>query len=272
MPDIRSSGIFADRKSAGGLYRGSYIDNVKIPGIPIEYVSSQEMAVSHIDFLTNTDFSLGNVWDLADIGTQTQTDDLIPVVGVPGGAARLTSDQTDGDGLSIALAKPNSLGNSLIPSADNVCTFKARVRASDWSGALIHWYVGILEVAVGDPVLDTNGDFTNTNATQIAGFHFNADDDVPGIPRLVYAGDNNTPITVTPDRPIAACVDDEFRTLGIRIEGTDKIEFYVDDVLVGGDVLASPFSDALAVTWCYVLNNNAGGTFDMDYFTTSQRR
>ena len=43
MPDIRSSGIFSDRKSAGGLYRGSYINGQKVPGIPIELVSGREV-------------------------------------------------------------------------------------------------------------------------------------------------------------------------------------------------------------------------------------
>lgn len=269
MPNMRSSGVFSDQRSpGGGLYRGSYIDGVKVPGIPIEYISSREMVVSNIDFLDPQDINTANTWELVEIGTQT-TGGFAIAAGQVGGVGRLTSDATTGDGLSMVYNRVHVIGAAVIPSAGNVITFEARIRASNWN--LIHWYVGLFADAPTDPILDTNGDFTNN--TMHAGFHYNNDDDVTGIPRITYAGSGGSDITVTADRPIAAGVDDEWRNFAVRLVGTDKLEFYVDDVLVGSDTVASPFTAViLPVSWCYIMDDNGGGTFDMDYFITSQRR
>ena len=293
MADIRNTGIFADTSSGGGLFRGylrtdtttdvaSVARNTKVPGVPIGLVALREGTGYFNDFRDETnEVNLSNLYEALDVGTQTVNPSVFAMDGEGNGVMRLTSDATDGDGNSVSRNQVTQLPMCIAPVAGRVCVFETRVRCSSWD--TIHWFAGILESTGSTILITANGDMIS--GLEYVGFHYNDDDDTAGVPTLVAAGANNTEVTTTPvDRQgvattISALTDDQWYRFGIRIEGTDNIEWYIDDELVGAAVLASPFTGntgagavGLYTSWGSVMNSAATVTFDVDYELTWQSR
>jgi hypothetical protein len=281
--NIRSSGIFGDERSHGGLFRptnGTVANGVAPvnPTAPGDIISRAEVFGYFFDFTDETnELDLTNQWEAVDVGTMTLNPSTFIVIGGHGGILRLDSDATDGDGNWISLTLDQSLGYGVTPAAGRVITFEARVTHADWDTE--HYFIGLIEDVGGSAGLDTNGDMLA--GVEYVGFHYNDDDDTPtqaGIPRLILAGGNNTEVTTAPvDRngqtvSIGAGTDSTFRRFGVRIIGTTGIEWYVDDKLVGVATAASAFTAPLYPGFGSVMNEATGDEMDIDYVLVTATR
>lgn len=254
--------------SAGGLFRD----------LPISYgpLQNRDFQVHFNDF-DNGLSSSG--WDEADVGTQTLNPTLISshLLSEPTGAIAMDSDATDGDGTGIYWATSggnNQAPGYVLPAANKVAAFECRVKHEDWDAH--HWFCGLAEHNDTTGILDANGDVIAS--TEYVGFHHNDDDDADGIPRLVAAGGNNTEVTTAPVTrngrtiTLTAGTDDTYRTMGIRIIGTDKIEWYLDGTFVAGATLASAFTGQLTMAFGNVMNAASGDRLTIDYVALVQTR
>jgi len=271
MPNIRSTGIFADESASDGLYRGTYIasSKVKVPGVPIDVLAQTEVVSYFNDFQhTLNDFELSTFWEAADVGTVTVDPSTFLITESGRGALRLIADATAGDGNSVSRTTTGGLLTGLTPTANTVITWESEFNSSDWDAN--HWFAGLFEDTGGAAVVDTNGDMLGS--LEFVGFHYNDDDDTAGVPVLLAAGANNTEVATTASETISAGVDDTYRRFGLRIEGTDKIEWYVDGRKKGEAVLASAFTAPLFIAYGAVNNEGVADTFDIDWVLTSQTR
>ncbi|MCP4113849.1 MAG: hypothetical protein GY737_00310 [Desulfobacteraceae bacterium] len=282
MANIRNDGIYASEKASGGLYRGAFsigttagTEGVRTTkhAVPLHLLSSTSHISYFNDFLDGTtDLDLTS-WEPIDVGTVTADPSTFIRAGVKGGVLRLIGDGGAVDGNWISHTGDDGLGNSVVPTANDVIVFEARVTHSDWDAH--HWFVGLIEDVGATAGMDINGDIADL---EFVGFHHNDDDDADGIPRLVFSGGNTAEDFVAPqDRfantiTLTAGTDDTYRRFGIRIEGTSSIEFYIDGVYVGGETIGSAFTAPLYIGFGSTENASVADTLDIDWVFTSQTR
>ena len=274
MPSINSSGIFADKKSGGGLFRGttdfnSDNPNLVVPGTPIDLVSRRDVMVFWEDFHR---IGASDDWAATEIGT---CDNAAIVNNQPNGIYRATHDTANEGFGSIQPINAGASGSFLTPAADRVIVFEARVSITDVSNG--DWFIGL---GTGDTTfLSLAGALLATGGDNHAGFHHLVAD--AGVPTLSAAGGGlanvenieygagTSPTGSTLSVP--TLTDATFHKYGVRIEGTTRIEFYVDDRLVGIQEL----DNALAAVMTPTFSNIANGTeqaMDIDYVLCTQTR
>lgn len=268
MPNIRSTGIFADESLADGQFRGTLNGNVKVPGAVIEAIGRREGSAIFHDFIDNNDVDQYVVTNITS-GTATVT------AGSPNGLLRLTAT-TANQGLgSVQMADTTGAVGHITAAASRVIIFEARCTlGADLS--VFDWYIGLGEVdttfMLAGGALDPNGSDNH------AGFHHivaNA-----GVPNLsssgtaasnvqqtaLGSGTNRTNRTVT-----ASVTDATAHKFGIRIEGTNRIEFYLDDKLVHARTGTVAFDTAMTPTFTLIADGTAR-TMDVDYMLVTQTR
>lgn len=272
--DIRSSGIFADTSTAGGLFRGTYLaaTKTKIPGLPVDAVSNREWQVQFEDWsgiATAVTYFAPNPWTVTNIGTVTSE----PLLMQDGGHTLLNiAGDLVNEGHSVQLANEN-----LWPLEGRVCVFEARIGATDWSD--VDFFVGVSEFDAN--ILGVNGTLA-TDRANCAGFH-NLASAADGLIDVTFTGGSGTDrvegqaiTTIFTDSTVTAGGTVNFHNFGIRIEDTDKLEFYVDDVLVQSALMtddSEAFDDAICPILAAV--SGAGGATDFlycDYVMSAQTR
>jgi len=254
--------IFGSDRAGGGL----------LDGVPAEVLANREESIYFNDFLNaQKDLNLTTEWEAVDVGTVTVNPSTFIQSGVAHGVLRLIADATDGDGNCLQTTFPTGgvEGNALVPLANRTICAEFKVTHSDWSAN--HWFLGIMEDAATNALLDTNGDMAGS--LEYLGFHHNGDDDGDAIPKLVLAGGNNTEVTTSASvRSISAFTDATYVRLGVKLTGTTVCDWYVDGVRRGGATAASAFTAPLYVAIGAVNNGAVADTMDLDWVWTSQTR
>lgn len=273
MASIESRGIFADTKSAGGLYRGTETVTAdtangpnrrnKIPGAPIENVSQREWTSRFTDFTVATDQSEMVTTDIGSVTTETIE------FGAAGGRVGLWTHDTANEGFgSIQQAL---WGFTAV--AGRTIVFEASVSNADWTES--DWFIGFGEVDttfmslagalaangadnfVGFTSLDTSATVTLSSAGIALA---NRQDTTLG-EGVDY---NNSTVSQT-------LTDATFHQFGIRIEGTTGIEFYVDGKLVHVRTSDDAFAEIMVPTFT-MLAGGAENAFNIDWFNMAATR
>lgn len=274
MADIRSSGVFADKTSGGGLFRGTYLasSKTKIPGLPINYVSSREWQVDFEDWggvavvATYDDL---DPWTVTNIGTVTSE----PLLMQDGGHSLLNiAGDAVNEGHAVQLANER-----VFPLDGRVIVFEARIGATDWTD--IDFFVGLSEFDAN--IIAITGVLA-TDRANCAGFH-NLASGADGLIDATFTGGSGTDVVLGnvveeafTDSTVSAGGTVNFHNVGIRIEDTDKIEFYVDGQLRQTALMSvdgEAFDDAMSPILAAV--SGAGGATDflyIDYVMTAQTR
>lgn len=260
-----NSGLVGTRSTSASLMGGYDLGAINSRGDFVVYWNDFQNDANDLD--------LTNIWEAVDVGTVTLDPSTFVNAGDGNGVLRMSADNSaDAEGNCLTTtATASLLANCVTPRTDHVILFEARVTCSDWD--VMHWFVGLFQDPTTTALMDTNGDLMA--ARQYLGFHYNDDDDVAGIPALLAAGGNDTAVTTTASATIAAGTDATYRNLGLRINGTTGIEWYIDAELVGSATLASAYDGTdLFIAFAEVSNTtaNPAETFDVDYVWTAQTR
>jgi len=255
MGDTNYSSVSGDYGAESGAWKG----------FPLGSSTSSAMVATY-DFINAAELDLSNDWVATDVGTMTLDPSVFISNDTPGGNLVLDSDATDGDGNHLQMTTIGGAGEYLLPASGRTISLVFRMTHEDWSAQ--HWFVGIGETST--TFMDAAGDIAAS--LELVGFFHNGDDHTDGVPRLYAAGANNTKVTVTPSHTPAAGTDDTYRNMSIRIEDTDKITWYVDDVVVGTTTLASPFSSAMCLTIASVMATAVGDAMNIDLIKVGQTR
>lgn len=274
MPDIRHTGIAADVRSGGGLFRGTTVlntntANTHVQGSPIDLVSRRDTMTYFTDFLSVSDAS---AWTATEIGT---CDDAAVVNDGLNGIYRATHDTANEGFGSIQPIGAGNPAGYLVAAAGRVIVFEARVSITDVSNG--DWYIGLGEpdstfLSLAGALLDVGGD-------NHAGFHHLVAD--AGVPTLSAAGTALANVESIEygagvsragyTLPVPTLTDATYHKYGIRIEGTTSIEFYVDDYLVGIQELATAFDTEMCPTFANIANGTEQA-MDIDYVLVTQTR
>jgi hypothetical protein len=250
--------VYGDFLSQGGLFANGIVQNASDAAGNYLYVN---------DFLKAADLDLTNDWTATDVGVMTLDPSVFIATDVAGGVLRIDSDATDGDGNHLQYTAANGGGEFILPAASQVHAALFRCTHEDWDAN--HWFFGISETSA--TFMDADGDIAAS--LELAGFFHNADDHGDGVPRLYAAGGNNTKVTTTAgERAITAFTDSTYVELGIRIVGTDRVEWYVDGALRGKAQLASAFTSNMCITLASVMNTATGDAVDTDLIVAAGNR
>ena len=213
------------------------------------------------------DITGGTQWVPNDVGTLTADPSTYCVDAAPLGILRMIGDATDDEGNSLMLDASTTGGYAFLPAADRTITAEFRCTDSDWDAQ--HWFLGLFET-IATEMLVTNGALEASK--EFIGFHYTDGTDTAGVPTLMYAGGNNTNVEATSVAAITALTDATYYRFKVKITDTDKVSFYIDDVLVGKATGASAYTAPMYIS-IGAINNEAGAdTFDCDYVRATQTR
>jgi hypothetical protein len=166
-----------------------------------------------------------------------------------------------------------STTDALDGSPNRMISFGARVSVSDYSNC--DWYVGL--GGQDGTFMDATGVLLTTGGDNEVGFHHlvaTANDT-----RLISAGAGvaNQQVTLLSNAqvpraiPADAAVDGVMFEYGIRIIGTQDVEYYINRTLRHRRRMANALASTLVPTFC-MISNAAAITMDIDYFWTCQTR
>jgi hypothetical protein len=276
--DIRSSGIFGDTKSGGGLFRGLLAvnataggANTKVAGTPGDAIARRQTGVMFHDFIDNNDIIQYVVTNITS-GTAVTSANSV------NGAMLLTA-ATNNQGLGSVQFDDASVDNAaafITPAANRVIVFEASVAINDVSQC--DWFVGLGEVDT--TFLTSAGALAANGADNHAGFHHLVAD--AGVPTLSSAG---TALANVDSTQLGAGTNQAGHTLsgtmadatqhklGVRIEGTSGVEFYLDDALVHTRTSSTIFdvTAPMTPTFC-LIGGLASADMTVDYCLVAQSR
>lgn len=275
MPDLRSSGAFADKNSGGGLFRGNYIassgnPNTKTPGVPIDIVSQRDWSIFRQDFQ--------RVEEIDDwVGTEIGTSGTFAITaGAPNGILNLSST-TANEGYGSFQFSSSGVANQgafITAAANRIVCYEVRVAIDDVDDA--DWFIGIGEVDT--TFISLAGALLANGADNHVGFHHLIADS--GVPTLSSSGTALANVDSTQlgsginrfgSTVSFTIADTTFHKYGIRIVGTAGIEFYIDDILVHVRTSGTVFDTAMTPTFCMIANGSAVD-MDIDYVMVATTR
>jgi hypothetical protein len=273
MPDLKSSGIYADTRSGGGAFRSAAKTTTNTggtgfvepaPGVPMDIISHRDVAVYWTDFFETAD---ATAFTATEIGT---ADDAAVVAAEPNGVYRASHDTANEGWGSIQQAQ----SALMTAAAGRIITFEARVSITDVSDG--DWYIGIGEVDT--TFLSNAGAILANGGDNHIGFHHIVAD--AGVPTLSSAG---VAVANVQSTQLGSGVDHNgstvsftlsdatFHKYAIRLVGLDLIEFYIDDKLVHVRTSDDDFAEPMAITFANVANGTEQA-MDIDYVFASSTR
>lgn len=186
-------------------------------------------------------------WDIDDVGANTRA----PATSAPTAGGVLLVTLANADNNKCTMQK---IGHSFVPTKGKNLWFECRFQMSEVTQS---------EVLVGLVVTDTTP-LTNTD-----GIYFRKDD---GDVSLDF--ESNVSSVASSDSAIHSMVADEYVTVGFKVTGTEKIEYYVNGVKKGevDDVPTVPLRPTF-----HIQDGDTGGTVgaqtgSIDYMCAGQTR
>lgn len=270
MASIRSTGVFADSGSSSGAFRGIYRTKSQAkPVLPAWALSNRECVTYFNDFVNIRDFGA------AVTGSGTATDFTVTAIGtmtvgtaairadVVNGVVRLTPDATDNEGYHVQMTATDSAGELWVPATGKVIVAEFRATCGDWDGQ--DYFLGLAETSA--TLLSAAGALTSDN---LVGFHHAIAD--AGLIEAVHTGTADANETDVGDVNSAIFTDSEFHTFTLRIEDTNKVEYYVDGKLKRRATMTTGFDDGMCISFGNVGSGAATDVLDIDYILVSATR
>ncbi len=229
-------GIFNTRRTRGGL----------LEGVPTTINEQRQVYTRFLDFDQNEDTTVGWV-------ATTITGGTLALNTAGTGSLRLSHGTANQGFGSVQFADDTLL---LAPTAGKVITFGALVDISDVSDA--DWYIGLAETDT--TFLEAAGTLATNGSDNMAGFyHLVAD------ANTVDMIQNGTAGTAQETNATALPVDNTFIEYGVRITGTQNVEFYMDGIKQGSTVITTAAMDTALVPTFAIVDNGNTVTMDIDY-------
>ena len=202
------------------------------------------------------DFSnwIADSWTITEVGTSLQR-----LSDARNGVLELVTGGTENDGNNCQLggsADSETVGESFLPAAGKNLWFECRVASDLWTQHEVFLGLSIQDTSVaesrgadyigfrstdGSAVIDSQAASTASGASVVAG-------------------------VVTPTDSITS-----FQKLGFKVTGTDKIEFYVNEVIAGTLTTSIPTTE-MKLTMAHTAGDAAAHTLGVDYICCFQDR
>lgn len=271
---VKASGRFSNpllgsRHAAGGLLEDA----------PSELIAARNWVTYYNDFNKFSDWgatpaagsaTLDN-WTITAIGTMTvgtvamgadASPATLSAAQISNGHLVLTPDALDNEGYHVQQTNGGP-GEIWLPYSGRTILFEARIAAGDWDGQ--DFFVGLAETS--STLLSAAGALTSDN---LVGFHHTIAD--AGLVDCVAIGtaDANEESFGTANSAIWTNAD--YHTVGFRIDGTNRLKFYVDGVKVREGVMTTAFDDAMCISFGNVGSGATEDTLAIDYVTVAQTR
>jgi hypothetical protein len=254
-----TKGIGGSPRAVGGLWEDVSIDSL----------DKRDFVTYYNDFVKIDD------WGAAVTGAGTATDFTVTAIGtmtvgtaavradVANGVLRLTPDATDNEGYHCQMTATDSAGELWVPAAGRVIVCEYRATCGDWDGQ--DYFLGLAETSA--TLLAATGALASDN---LVGFHHQIAD--AGLIEAVHTGTADANETDVGDVNSAVFTNAEFHNFGIRIEGTNYVEFYVDGIRQQSAVMTNAFDDGMCISFGNVGSGAATDVLDIDYIIAVQSR
>lgn len=241
-------GIYGDERAVNGLYAH----------VPIDLLMRRDFSIYYTDFHNlESEYVATNITS----GTIDIVQDLecgfLRLDATTANQGLGSVQYTGGDLSSEGVANPGS-GRTIM--------FEIGVQCNLWDDS--DWFVGLAETdttfmsAAGAP-LANGGD-------NMIGFrHLEAG---TGVPIPCYAGTAVANLTAPTTTYTSALAADSYHRFGARIEGTNRVRFWIDGSPVTDWVtMGTAFDDAMTPTFAMIANGTQV-LFDVDYVLVCQQR
>ncbi len=222
-----------------------------VPGMwqdfPVEKVPFGRVSIYKNDF---TDW-VADSWTITEVGTSLQV-----LVDDRNGVLRLTSGGTENDGSNLQLGgsgDSETVGESWAPAAGKNLWFEARIRSDD---------VTEHDFFVGLSVQDTA--VVASIGQAVIGFF--SDDGSAGLDVYCKAAS-----VLSSEQDIATLANNTYVKVGFKVTGTDKVEFYVNDVLKS-TLTANIPTELMKLTIAQLTGEGNAASLDVDYVVVAQER
>lgn len=271
------SPLLGDERAGGGLYEE----------VPVDLQSRINRNAFFIDFHDGLDFSAGNTFLLTQL---TAGGAVNPINPGANGQIRLTPAAVDAQGVGSFQYVTRSLMATTADSIDGmdnrIIACGARFLHSDFS--IADWYFGLAESDT--TLMGATGLLLTNGGDNCVGFHHIVDAVAQGGVtgpdgnnlRMVSAGTgvanyettflsagNVAPVAV----PTDAQIDGVFVSYGIKIIGTQNIEFYRNEKLVHRRRMSTALSTSVGLVPSFaIVSNGTDENFDIDYVWYSSSR
>lgn len=190
-------------------------------------------------------------WTITEVGTSTQT-----LLDARNGILRLTSGASDNDGSQLQLGgtgDSETVGECFLPAAGKNLWFECRVRSDD---------VTEHDFFLGLHVQDTT--VVAGRGSDYIGFRTDEGDALLDIE--CASGSSASSQT-----SVHTLVNDTWVTLGFKVTGTEKIEFYVNNVLKATLSTNIPTAE-MKLTLAHLTGEGNAVQLDIDYVVVIQDR
>jgi hypothetical protein len=235
-------------------------------------VSQRDIAYWQHDFIDSTDILQYEVNQVGGDGT------AVTAASSPNGY--MTIDSATQNAGPVVQFDDNTVDNAaafIAAAANRVIIWEARLSIDDIYTC--DWFVGIGEVDT--TFMSAAGAITANGGDNCAGFRYLLSG-ATGIADMVNCGTALANIDIT---ALGSGVDYGGRTLssptlaastkisfGVRIEETNRVEFYINSQLVGVQTSTAAFDTAMTPTFCLMNDDGVGSTMLVDYVMVAQTR
>lgn len=194
---------------------------------------------------------VADAWTVTEVGTSTQE-----IEDLRNGVLRLTSGGTEDNGNQLQLGgsgDSETIGESFAPESSKNLWFECRIKSND---------VTQHDIFVGLHVQDTTA--VASRGSDYIGFRTDDGDALLDIECASGSASSS-------ETGVATLVDDTWITLGFKVTGTSKIEYYVNNVLSA--TLTTNIPTALMkLTIGHLTGEGAANELDIDYIICAQDR
>lgn len=225
------------------------------PGMWQDFYGSELRPFGKVSIYKN-DFTdwVADSWTITEVqgaGTTSQT-----LLDIRNGALRLTSGTNEDDGSNMQLGgtgDSETVGESWAPAAGTNLWFETRIRSDD---------VTQHDIFVGLHVQDTT--VIASRGSGAIGFRTDDADALLDVETVASS-------TTSQETNVATLADNTWIKLGFKVTGTEKIEFYVNDVLKSTLSTNIP-TELMKLTIAHLTGEANAAQLDVDYVVVCQDR
>lgn len=222
-----------------------------LPGMWDDYLISKQPFSQMSEYRNDFHEWVADAWTVTEVGTSLQV-----LTDQRNGVLRLTSGGTENDGNNLQLGgsgDSETVGECFAPAAGTNLYFEARIKSDDVTEHDFFLGLSVQDTAV-----------VASLGQAVIGFF--SDDGSTGLDCYTRAASVSSV-----DQDVHTLVNDTYVKVGFKVTGTQKVEFYVNDVLKS-TLTANIPTELMKLTIAQLTGEGNAASLDIDYIIVAQTR
>lgn len=196
---------------------------------------------------------VADAWTVTEVGTSLQS-----VLDARNGILSLVTGGTENDGNNLQLGgsgDSETTGESWLPAVGKNLWFEISVASPAWTQHEVFFGLHIEDTSAAESEGTSYIGFTSTDGSAVVNAHTSSSAGTTSLAAINTPTDSAT----------------TFYKYGFKVTGTEKVEFYVNDVLVGTVTTTIPTTE-MKLTISHTAGEASAKTLNVDYIVVSQER